>query len=529
MKVNRERPSQRLNHRVTAPLYVWVDGEKYATKDWSLGGLSLKNFDAKDCFNEDLEVQVELPFQGFDIRFVAVVSLLRTIDDVTAAKFIVLPDREKELLRHFLEGLVRGEMTDIGETILRIDTPVTPVPTTPDQPSVGEFPKSRWGTKMILVTTLYVLSGVFVLSYVGLMLFGNFFRLEIETAVVDAPLEKLVATSDGRIIGLGISENTQIRQGTQIVAIADPNLEQDIDIARVDIDRATIQLAAQQKNYKLELAKVADYQKAARNEISRIRNRIDSLRNQVLIALGQKRRFETLKDKGWATTSKVDEVKSSYLLLTEKLEEARLLLRERRSLMDSVDEGRYFNGNRVEGRAGEIEVAINQAADHIILSQDELSAMYKHRKRLSIFAPSDGQVLRYLKSASNTAKKGEDLVIFERAEARTIKAFLTQEEIMLIGLGDEASAYVPSLDKRTDVFISHIDRTTGYVDEMNSRYEWRGPKDRSAVVTLQFIGLTDTEIRAQYSPGLPVIITFKRRSKSELKHRVIGSLSEPST
>ncbi len=529
MKVKRERPSQRLNHRVTAPLYVWIKDIKFETRDWSLGGLSIKEFVPDHPGDEEIDVQIELPFQGFNIRFPAFIIVLRSNQEFSAAKFINLPDREKELLRHFLEGLVRGEMTDVDETILRIDSPVTPVPTTSDKPLATELPSKRWSVKMMTVTALYALAGLFVLSYTLIMLFGNFFRLEIETAVIDAPLEKLVATSDGRIVDLNVTESMPVSRGTPLLAIANPSLEQEIDLALVEIDRATIQMAAQQKNYKLELSKLSDYQTVAKNEVSRIRSRINTLRDQVLIAHGQKQRFKILRDQGWATESRLDETETNYLGLSAQLEEARLLLRERRSLLDSVEQGRYFNGNRVEGRVGEIEVEINRAADQILLSQDELSAMYNHRKRLNIYAPEDGQVLQYLKSAGNTAKKGEDLVIFERAEARTIKAFLTQEEIMLIGLGDEASAYIPSLENRIDVFVSAIDRTSGYVDEMNSRYEWRGPKDRSAVVTLQFIGLTDIQIRKQYSPGLPVIITFKRRNTSELQHRVIRELSGPST
>ena len=50
----------------------------------------------------------------------------------------------------------------------------------------------------------------------------------------------------------------------------------------------------------------------------------------------------------------------------------------------------------------------------------------------------------------------------------------------------------------------NVDRTTGYIDEMESRYEWRGPKDRSARVTLRFAGLgTDENMEMRLRGGLP--------------------------
>jgi multidrug resistance efflux pump len=525
MRVNRERPSQRLNHRVSAPLFIWYGDNRYETSDWSLGGAAIAKFDQSLNKGDKIDISVELPFQGFMISFPASVKIHRTDETVTAAQFTQLPDREKELLRHFLEGLVRGDMTDIGETILRIDTPVTPVPTTNDAVSALDVPPKRWTAKMMITSALYAFAGIGVIGYTATTVFGHYYKMEIETAVVDAPIEKLVATSDGRLATYTVPENFQVNKAQRLISITNPKLEQDIDKAVIGIDRATIALSNYQKQYQQELARLGDYQIAVKSDISRLRNRINSLTRQVSIAKNQKSRFKSLFAKGWTTASQVDEYDVNLISLIAKLDEARLLMREKRILKDSVEQGRFFNGNKVEGRVSDLQAEVNKAADEIILAQDHLSAMYNHRARLDIYAPGQGTVLEYFKSPLNTVKKGEPVALFEKNQARTIKAFLTQEEVIVVGLGDMASAYFPSLKTRKEMFISNIDRTSSYVDEMDSRYEWRGPKDRSAIVTLQFIGLDQEQIRQRFSPGLPVIITFTKRSKSERQQQILDTIS----
>ena len=45
MKLVRERPSQRLHHRVEAPLYVDINGVNQRVANWSLGGFRIDAFE----------------------------------------------------------------------------------------------------------------------------------------------------------------------------------------------------------------------------------------------------------------------------------------------------------------------------------------------------------------------------------------------------------------------------------------------------------------------------------------------------
>jgi len=208
VKVKRERPDQRRHHRVTAPLFVDVGGWRLRAADWSLGGLRVEGFpDAVPAPGAALDLHLTLPFQGFDVAFDAKAEVVRNDPDtgMFAVKFTELGERERALMSHFIEELVRGAMVDIEETINRIDVPVTPASLKPDPSPAREVPVRRWPVKTVVMTVLYILLGLVVFGYAGLLVYSNFYRLEVKTAVISAPVDVLKARADVELVWRDIS------------------------------------------------------------------------------------------------------------------------------------------------------------------------------------------------------------------------------------------------------------------------------------------------------------------------------------
>ncbi|MBL6946887.1 MAG: PilZ domain-containing protein [Rhodospirillales bacterium] len=521
MKVRRERPSQRLHHRVSAPVLIDMPEGTFVATDWSLGGFGIEGYKGGAMAGDEVACTLHLPFQGFDIAFPVKIRIVRVVEDGgIGVEFTEVGDREHELMAHFVDDLVRGTMTNVGDTILRIDSPVTPVSTKPD-PNQGEaIPVKRWSWKVFAMTGFYFSAGLAVLVYAGLVFTSNFLRLEVDTAVVSAPMEPVLASTDGRVKMVNAAAGQFVRREDTLMTIEDPKLQQAIELAKIQVDRLTMNLIARQKELKAEKEKLRDYQSVAINELSRMDAKIRALEEQVSLVGNQVRRFNKLLDEGWTTRSKLDEIEAEYARLSGKLQEARLLRRERQKLLGRIGEGRYFTGEKFEGRTQELQAAVDLAWDEVMLAKDELVALQRRLDRLVLAAPTNGRIIKLLKSVGSTVRHGEQVALFERDEARIVEAFLTQEEVLEIGLGDEAWAYFPSLDTRVRVFVTDIDRTTGYVDEMGARYQWRGPKDRSARISLIFADLPPEVIRRRFLPGLPVVVTFSRRETSEVGFRI---------
>ena len=97
--------------------------------DWSLGGLRIDGFPGElPVAGAELAFHLTLPFQGFDVSFDIKAEVVRTnpADKMFAVRYTEIGERERELMQHFIEELVRGSMSDVEDTIQRIDVPVTP-------------------------------------------------------------------------------------------------------------------------------------------------------------------------------------------------------------------------------------------------------------------------------------------------------------------------------------------------------------------------------------------------------------------
>ncbi|MCJ8312799.1 MAG: efflux RND transporter periplasmic adaptor subunit [Saccharospirillaceae bacterium] len=293
MKISREKASQRLYHRVSTPLSIQIDGKIYAALDWSLGGFRLKDWDIFDGSIKTGDIVsciFDLPFQGFDITFDIQISVVRVDEEnkQLATKFIDLDDRQIELMNHFVEQLVRGAMVPIGDTILRIDSPVTPVSTKPDPNPMQQIPTSRINLKMIIMSFLYISIGFFLFVLVSITIFENFMSIKVKTAVVNLDLETVVSLSDGRIENVRVSENDFMYPGEPMLSINSPSISKQLAESKIKIEHKKIELESLRRTYEVEFEAAASPNskllKLLKIEIDTCKAQI-ALENENLLAL----------------------------------------------------------------------------------------------------------------------------------------------------------------------------------------------------------------------------------------------------
>ena len=123
MKIEREKPCQRRHHRVTAPMKITLPNGAYTTAvDWSIGGLRIDGFSGRlPQKGKVFDLVLELPFQGFDISFDVKARVVRTVkeDRTIGFEFEELSERAHDLMRHFIDDLIRGKMATVDDTICR--------------------------------------------------------------------------------------------------------------------------------------------------------------------------------------------------------------------------------------------------------------------------------------------------------------------------------------------------------------------------------------------------------------------------
>ena len=189
-------------------------------------------------------------------------------------------------------------------------------------------------------------------------------------------------------------------------------------------------------------------------------------------------------------------------------------------LKDKFREVEADLGQLAKGQAADVEAQVQLAEHQIVLAEQKHQSFVKQRDRVSVVAPFDGTVLDIPRVDRGSVRKGDTLAVIEQRRDRRVTAFLNQDEILKVGLGDHALIYVPALGETVGGRVVTIDRTSGFIREQDQRqgpgYGWRGPTDRSAKIVIEFEQSTRIADDERYRSGTPVVVVFEQRSTNSL-------------
>jgi multidrug resistance efflux pump len=523
VKVVRERPDQRRHHRVTAPLFVTLGTHTVRAADWSLGGLRVEAYPGPSpAVGDSVDLRLTLPFQGFDVACAAIGEIVR-IDPsrgMFALKFTQLGQREEQLMRHFLEELVRGSMVDVADTIQRIDVPITPVSTAPDASPKDQVPVGRWPLKTILYSAFYLTLGLFVFGYTAVMMWSNVFRMEVQTAVITAPLVTVQAPGDGRVLWTNYKPGDAVPAGAVVLQVADNELERAIDLAEVEIREKSARRDFLRRQYTEALSELGDLATVERKNIEQDSLQLDTLKAAAELAEHQQVSVQQLFKKGYATRIQVDQARQKAIQAVNDRDRQQVEVDARAKLAGHGVGQRFFNGSGFVGDRAKLEAEIKLAQEESEIAEAKRDALLAHRVRLAVVAPYDGVIMELPRVDHAPINRGDIIAILEQPAARQVTAYLTQDEVLRVGLGDKALVYVPSFDDMVEAKITEIDRTSGFVEQMAGRYGWRGSMDRSAKVTLAFAESRTNEPTKTIRSGTPAIVLFESRSTNDVVAQV---------
>ncbi|MEM6497884.1 MAG: PilZ domain-containing protein [Pseudomonadota bacterium] len=520
VKVKRERPDQRRHHRVTAPLFVDLNGRRLRASDWSLGGINVCDPEGPlPDIGDELAVDLELPFQGFDIKFNTTLEVLR-VDPETrmiSGKYVDLGEREQELMQHFVEDIIRGAMSDIEDTIQRIDVPVTPASLSPDKSkSDSDVPVKRWPIRAMAYSSAYVLSGLAVFAYASMLVFSTYFNLEITSAVISAPLEQVKAQAEGRLRWTRFRPGDPVVEGDVVLHLYDNKLEREIDLAGLAIKERSNEIAYLMRRKVDELDKASAFAQIEAKEIAQSRLQQESLQEQVHAARLTHVRAEHLFSKGHAPAAKVEETRKKLIALEKELQSQKLELQTRIKVAEKNLGKRHFSGDNVIGDLQRISDEIKRAEGLMELDRQRFDLARMQRHRLAVIAPFTGTLLQLPRVNNSQIKAGETIALFEKNDKRMVTAFLTQDEVLQIELGADVDIYIPATGEVAAARIVDIDRTMGFFRQASRRspvrLQWRASRERTARVVLAFNNPRAFANRRQYRAGLPVIANFERKT-----------------
>jgi len=371
------------------------------------------------------------------------------------------------------------------------------------------------------MSLLWTIAGCAAIVYGGALVYANVVRLEVDAAVVAGTIEPIRATADGVMLGVGMRPGAAVRTGSRLATIQDPEVERQVSLAGVQLERARHELRLREAELVAEKAKRDDTLIVTRAELEAVQAEIAALEEQVATAKTRVERFSGLFAQGFTARQRLEDQTNQLAVLNAQLARARILEGQRRTLVASAEAGRFFDGNRITGRLAELEAAVQRARAEIDVATEELRVWQERRAAAIVTASGDGRIMRVLHGEGSAVRAGDTVAVYERNGERTINAFLTQSEIVKIAVGDGATIYIPALRLRLAAHVASIDRAAGFLDDVESRYTWRqardsgarqGDLDRTARVVLRLEGDQAERLRAELEPGTPAVVSFRRRS-----------------
>ena len=413
-------------------------------------------------------------------------------------------------MEHFVENIVRGSMTSAEDTIRRIDTPVTPVSTKPDKNPMSEQPVRRWPIKRIATAVFYSVLGFGLFSYIAITLVSLMTSIEVESAVVTAPIETILASTSGVIVDVPVDQGALLSTGTVMMRIQDANLEEAIERGRIKVLGAEAMLEETQSAFDLALGRLDDQLVQAEHAVELGRIRVRDLARRAKVAEDHLARTQLLRDQGHMLQSKVDEAAAAASQLQAELEAARADVRLKKELASRAADGLLVGPEGVDDSLFVLNEALRQKELALDRARMALDALTQQRDRISVRAPEEGRIIRKLKSLGSGVKRGEPVALYERAVAQRIEAYLTHEELLKIDARSLATVSLPTENRRIEARIVTIDRESAYVDEHKSRYIWRDDDTRTIRVTLETEGLTISG-----RPSIPAIVYFRKFGPTE--------------
>ncbi len=495
------------------------DGSTAMATNWSLGGLRLDNLAAPlPETGTIVDLILSLPFQGFDISFDVQAKVIRS-DAATGTigcEFQELSERAHDLLSHFIDDLVRGAMATVDDTICRIDVPVTPISTKPDPNPVDGMGANRIPMKTIFMSCLYGFLGIATFSYLGIILYSNFMRMEVRSAVISAPLATLKMPVDGILRPVRFEMGSIIRKGQEIARIENADFMSQLEDKRIELETARRSQRRAEEKYRIEADRMKLYQVISRTDRQIAQAKVDASRTALSAADNSFERLSKLFKKKLVTLTKLEVAKKERAQAEARLRDAEFIL-ERATAMNSVSSRKHFNHKEFVADLDMYALEIEEANAAVKTAHMQLEKLEKLRTTMTITAPYDGRIVSIQQAANTIVLRNEPLLTIEQRVDPTVTAFLDQDQVLKIGLNDTAKVYLPSLEKHISATVTLVDRNSTFINSDRSHYAWKDGKEKSAAVSLK-LDLRNHDVRG-ITAGLPAVVIFPKRQVNDIYQR----------
>lgn len=519
---------RRRQDRSEHPFVISLSGRTFNASDWNEHGfripVTLKDLPVEQSF----PITVSIPHQGMDITFKTRAKPIWTAANPSASgfEFAGLDSSKVSFLEEFrdssierktphLVGSFEGLSVPAGN---RVDTPqVEPVVPEP-KPAQVEAPKAveteALPKRSMLITLLYAGLGLLLTWFILSSLLTHFLRLNIDSAILSRPVERIVSPINGAVEAVYVKEGEAVTAGQALLQIDSLDSGRNISSAEAELDNATIKLAKAEAELAASQQSIGVYQALTQDKLEAAQSKFANVATSLRLAKSELDSAKMLQSENVISSLEFDAAASNYNRAKTLYDEAQAELSNVRLINKQTSSGTYYSAQRKEIDVNELKAARDVAAQRVELSQAKLSRV-KDNALYTLKAPYDAHVVTLHKSSGNAIVNAENIMVLEKSIKPVIEAFVSHSELSKIRMNSEAKVYVPTLDKSFTAKVVAIDPTARFTQEDTFRLSWQESASNTVAaktsrVTLEIPDQVALSSDLSGLAGLPVEVSFKR-------------------
>lgn len=413
--MSREANLPRKAMRVAIPLYVEIDGRTYPARDWSTTGVGLGELDAAVAQGDVVHARLSFPLLESTLLIPVELVHRSTRDGVHGFEFHNLTDRNRRLLRHYIELSLDGKLGDVDDIVaVAALSPVAAQAQAPLSLRPGPVTAARPRAARLLGSAL---AGLAVLGVAaGIFYYNLTYQLE-GTGFISGSIARVTANHDGRVGRLLVQPGAKVEANTPLFAVENPNLRNEIEA----LEQHVAQLGAEQ-------ARLAGARRSAEAGL------LSSLRSDVGAQERELANARRLLESGAIT-------QRDLLMVSNQVQDSRV------SYLRQVAEG-ASRTQSLENSDAVSRLRLDLAAKKVLLARQEAERVVR--------APVRGKVYHVDRQAGEFVAAHDPVVLLEADITPSVLLRVPNNSALKLRLGMPASIYVPFEDKQYPATVSAV-------------------------------------------------------------------------
>ena len=266
-----EKNSMRKSYRTSIPLQVVIEGHTYNAIDWSLTGLALSSLHKQLSVGQLIDATLVLAMHEAHISIPVTLHHEYTEDGRSGFSFVDLSEKNKNVLRRFIEMVIEGSVDRVDDIVAiyeepKIDTPIqTPVTLQDEEAQALSVSFRRTAFK-------YLLFALFVLMIFGALFFYNLRYTYKGSGIVAGNDLKIYTSVNALVEKIYVHEGDQVEKGMPLVDLNNKEIAYKLALLEVEKKRKIKRYDNEKESVSTELNKHKNLIKLFSQKVAKKRN-----------------------------------------------------------------------------------------------------------------------------------------------------------------------------------------------------------------------------------------------------------------